>query len=122
MSNVHGFESDRSAWKLEDLLGWELPDTHLVNEAKGSLLLNLPRINRDFGNLEARISRDPYRAQLSGVEPVFHFIQGKSYCPADSRFGSPAETVTRIRTYQPHKVPPSISDPQIQCGGDSISS
>ena len=54
MPNVHGFESDRSAWKLEDLLGWELPDTHLVNEAKGSLLLNLPRMNRDFGNLEAR--------------------------------------------------------------------
>ena len=78
-------------------------------------------MNYDLGDLEARIPRDTYRAQLSGIEPDLHFIQGTSYRFTDGCFGSPAETVTRIRTYQPHKVPPSIPDPQIQCGGNNIS-
>jgi len=78
-------------------------------------------MNRDLGNLEAWIPRDTYRAQLCGIEPGFHFIQGKRYRLTDGCFGRPAETVTRIRTYQPHIVPPSVSDPQIQCGGSGIS-
>jgi hypothetical protein len=106
---------------LEDLSRRKLPETHLVNKAKGGLLLDLPRINGDPGNPEARIPRDTYRAQLCGIEPDFHFIQGKRYRLTDGCFGRPAETVTRIRTYQPHKVPPSVSDPQIQCGGSGIS-
>jgi hypothetical protein len=51
----------------------------LVNEAKRSLLLNLSRVKGDLCNLEARILRDAYRAQLSAIEPDFHLIQGKSY-------------------------------------------
>jgi hypothetical protein len=78
-------------------------------------------MNRDLGNLEAWIPRDTYRAQLCGIEPGFHFIQGKRYRLTDGCFGRPAETVTRIRTYQPHIVPPSVSDPQIKCGGSDIS-
>lgn len=78
-------------------------------------------MNGDPGNLEARVPRDTYRAQFCGIESGFHFVQGKGYRPTDGCFGRPAQTVARIRTYQPHKVPPRISDTQIQCGGDSIS-
>ncbi len=97
------------------------PDTHLVNKAKRRLLLDLPRMNGDPGNLEAQIPRNTHRPQLCGIEPGFHFIQGKRYRLTDGCFGRPAKTVTRIRTYQPHKVPPSVSDPQIQGGGSGIS-
>jgi hypothetical protein len=106
---------------LKGLSRRKLPDTHFVNKAKERLLLDLPRMNRDLGNLEAWIPRDTYRAQLCGIEPGFHFIQGKRYRLTDGCFGRPAETVTRIRTYQPHIVPPSVSDPQIKCGGSDIS-
>ena len=93
------------------MLRRKLPDAHLVNQAKGSLLLNLPRMNCDLGDLEARIPRDTYRAQLSGIEPYLYFIQRKSYRFTDGCFGSPTETATRIRTFQPHKVPPGSPDP-----------
>lgn len=108
-------------WSLQGLSRRKLPDAHLVNKAKGRLLLDLPRMNGDPGNPEARIRRDTYRAQLCGIEPGFHFIQGKRCRLTDGCFGRPAETVTRIRTDQPYKVPPSVSDLQIQCGGSGIS-
>ena len=99
----------------------ELPDAHLVNQAKGRLLLDLTRMNRNLSNLKARISRDTDPAQLCSIEPAFHFIQGKSYRLTDSCPSGPAETVTRIRTYQPHEVPPSVPDLLIQCGSNNIS-
>ena len=108
---MHVSKSDRCAGSLEDLSRRKLPDAHLVNQAKGSLLLNLPRMNYDLGDLEARIPRDTYRAQLSGIEPDLHFIQGKSYRFTDGCFGSPAETATRIRPCQPHEMPSSFSYP-----------
>lgn len=72
----------------------ELPDSHLVDEAQRSLFLDLPRMKRDPGNLEARVLRDTYRAQLSGIESDFHFIQGKSYRIVDGCSRGPAKTVT----------------------------
>ena len=41
-------KSDQCAWSLEDLSRRKLPETHLVNKAKGGLLLDLPRMNRDL--------------------------------------------------------------------------
>ena len=99
----------------------ELPDSHLVDEAQRSLFLDLPRMKRDLGNVEARVPRDIYRAQLSGIEPDSYFTQSKSYRIVDGCSCGPAKTATRIATSQPDEVPPGLPNPQIQCGGNSIS-
>ena len=117
----HVSESDWCARKSVGLFRRKLPDSHLVDEAQRSLFLDLPRMKRDLGKLEARVLRDTYRAQLSGIEPDFHFIQSKSYRSVEGCSRRPAKTATRIATSQSDEVPPGLPNPQIQRGGNSIS-
>ena len=53
----HVSKSDWCAGNSVGLFRRELPDSHLVDEAQRSLFLDLPRMKRDRGNLEARTLR-----------------------------------------------------------------
>jgi hypothetical protein len=51
-----------------------VPDSHIVDKAKRSRLLDMAGMKRDFSNLEAWIFSYIYRVQFGGIEPPIHLI------------------------------------------------
>lgn len=104
----------------EGLSRCELPDRHLVNQAKGSLLLDMPGMKCDPGNLEAWIFRHFYRIYFSSVKPSLNSCQGANSRFTNSGYCRPANTGAGAGILQPHEMPASVSDSLIQNGGCHI--
>jgi len=90
---------------------------HLVNETKRSMLLNLPSMKYDPGNMKQRVLSNLDQTQLGGIEALQHFVQGQSYRLIASCFSSSTDTQAGMRPRQPHEVPVRIPHLCIECGG-----
>lgn len=98
----------------------ELPDCHLVNQAERGLLLDMPGMKCDPGNLKAWISRYSYRIQLSDIKPALDLCKGTANRLFDRRCCCSADTAAGAGILQPHEMPSSVSDSLIQNGGCHI--
>ena len=74
---MHVSQSSSCVNKHRDLSRRNLPDSHLVDKAKRSRLLDMAGMKRDLSNPEAWIFSDMYRVQFSSIEPPIHLIESK---------------------------------------------
>ena len=84
------------------------------------MLLDMPGMKCDPGNLEARISRYSYRIQLSGIKPALDSCKGIANRLIGGGCRCSANTAAGTGILQPHEMPAGASDPHIQNGGCDI--
>jgi len=107
-------------WQTEALSCRKLTDRHLVDQTKGSVLLDMPGMEGNPRNLEAWIFRYFYRIQFSGIKSSLNSFQGTSNRLFDSGCCRPADPGAGANTHQRHEMPTGISNPLIQDGGCRI--
>lgn len=80
------------------------------------MLLNLPSLKHDPGNVKPRVFSNLDQTQFGGIEALQHFVQGQSYRLIARRFSGSTDTQAGMRFRQPHEVPVRIPHLCIECG------
>ena len=72
----------------------DLTENHFIDQAKGSMLLDLACMKRRSRYVKSRESRNLDQAQFRGIESSFGLFKGKSHRVGGSRFNRSADAKT----------------------------
>jgi hypothetical protein len=91
-----------------------MPASDIVRTIKGSLLLNLPRLQRDGCDMEAEVPGHLHRIEFSGIEPLRDSIERTGQGVGRRTVARTSKTSASTRILHPHKMPSGLANHGIE--------